>query len=80
MELNSSVVIESSVVGSLGSAREKGILLVIMICLYNALITTEAGNQSLDMIDSACSFTSGSTRANMFALFVAMILPSFFLI
>lgn len=64
MELNSSVVIVSSVAGSLGSDNEKGMLLVMMICLYNALITTEAGKPSLDIIDSACSFTSGSTRAS----------------
>ena len=43
-----------------------------MICLYNALMTTEAGNPSCDMMDSAFSLISGSTRARTFALFVAI--------
>lgn len=54
MELNSSVVIESGVEDSFGSDNEKGMLLVMMICLYNALITTEAGIPSWDKISSAC--------------------------
>ena len=78
MVLNSFVVMESKVVGSLGNDSEKGILFVRMICLYNALITTEAGNPSCDIMDSACSFTSGSIRASTFALFVAITIPPFF--
>ena len=80
MELNSSVAIESSVAGSFGSDREKGMLLVMMICLYNALITTEAGNPSSDKISSACFLTSGSTRASTFALLYLIILEDISLV
>lgn len=49
-----------------------------MICLYNMLITTEAGTPNYAMIASTFPFISGSTRANTFAVFAAIAFTAFY--